>query len=464
MTKNLRHWMGLTAMTGMLGAITSAWAGQGVVSFLKGKAKVKASPEQDLALGGSIPEGAMVTTFKESRLEMKLDDGSLIRLGPNSSLVLKQYREDPATGAKITNLHLEKGKVWLNVARVGGEGNFTVSTRSAVAAVKGTVFRADVNDAGETQVNAYDGTVEFKRGENPVAVLGRNEMVRHGGTNKAAFGEAEDAREDKDGWLKWNKSRDKLRVLVIVAAFKENVLQKFDTSDYQNHIYERLGKHYIFEMIDKDQLDQLKDEEKIKAALQNPDSPKKIAAAGLVLGADVVISVPINLGKPVELILNDKPTGRIMVTPKMSEKAVQIDTAKLIAVATVKTMRPIPDVTEEASTWNVLKNQLESVTDELIEGIKKNWEREVKSGTEIQVVVSNVDFKILNALETALSQIQGVKKVEQITFKAERALLILTTELDTKALNLEVSKIKGYEGTVIGMSMNKIELDMQNAK
>ncbi len=440
----------------------SSWSGEANVTFLKGKAEVSASPSKPLSLGTIVKTGSNVTTFADTKVELKLDDGSVIRLGPNSSMLLKEHREDPATNTRTTSIDAKKGKVWLNIAKQQGwNNNFTVATPSAVAAVKGTVFRADVDEKGGMQVNAYDGTVEVKKGDKQV-VLNQNEMITSGGANKAEFGEADDAKEDKDGWIKWNKSRDKLRVMVAVAAYKKNVLQEFEMADAENYIMEKLSKHYLFQVIDKKQLEELKVQEKLKAALKNPGNNAAIAAAGLELGVDFVVNVPIQYSAGAQVA-----QGFQTVTAKMSEKAIRADTAEPIAYANWEKPEAArgADVTEEAASWKAIKPSLDGMTDSLIAKIMTNWQKEMKKGTTLDILASVPDFNGLNKLQDALGGIAGVKSVQKLYFVANRALLSLTTELDSARLaeKMATMNVPGYESAVVGMSAYRLEVDLKKA-
>jgi len=442
------------ALVALVALVTEvSWAGQATVSFLKGKATVTASSEQLLSLGGIVKEGATVSTFKETRLELKLEDGSVIRLGPFSTMVLKVSKSDAASG-RTTEVDLKKGRGWLNVAKAEGT-TFKVSTPSAVAAVKGTVFRLEVDNTG-SQVNVYDGEVAVEKGGDQI-LLKKDEMVLPQGGKPVPFTAEDDQRQDQDGWIAWNKSRDKIRVVVAVAAYKKNVLQDFEMADAQNYIMEKLGRHYLFQVIDRQQLEELKAQERLKEAMKTNDQAK-IAAAGLALGVDVVVNVPIQYSEGVSVVPQFKT-----VTAKMSEKALRADTAEPLAIVnwTQPEVARGADVTEEAAAWKAIKPQLDSMTDQLVVQMKKQWTREAKQGVGIQVLVTRTDFKSLNALVDALGGLAGVKRVEQQYLVGDRALLNVTTSLDSQALAKVLEGLPAYTGTVVGISLYRLEVELK---
>lgn len=61
-----------------------------------------------------------------------------------------------------TNLEMSKGQAWSNVADQGAGGEFTITTPTAVASVKGTEFDLEYDiEKGETTLIVFAGEVEF---------------------------------------------------------------------------------------------------------------------------------------------------------------------------------------------------------------------------------------------------------------------------------------------------------------
>lgn len=459
------------------GLMSSVEANQALVSFLKGKAETQ--NKTILQLGASVPAGSMITTFKDTRVEFKLADGSVIRLGPETSMWLKEITDNSATRERTVRVEAQKGKVWLNVARQEGWTNqFSLRTPSAVAAVKGTVFRADVGVQGD-QMNVYDGTVEVKTADGqPLAELNQNEMIPAGGNKKFAIDVQGELNNDVDGWIKWNKSRDQLRVMIVIGAETrvgaQRVINPFGAQDAENFMMEEFSKRYMFQVVDREQLEKLKEQAKVKAAMQNKDQ-SAIAAAGLELGADIVVNGFLNISQGRNLV-----GDMITVTANLAGKALRADTA--VPIAFVPTTHKVKkadgtvtdellsgrgaDVTEEAAGWKAIRQHMPMITASLIAGVMKGFQRDAKSGTSLNVIVTGVDFQSLNALKDALSGLPGVKKIENPNFIANRALLIVTTEVDSGLLAKAVGDVKlaGWNLTVVGVSLNSIELDLSKSK
>jgi hypothetical protein len=164
----------------------------------------------------------------------------VIRLDANSTF---QITELTAKGtAKGNRGKLSVGKVWANVSKIAKRERFGVESPTAVAAVRGTVYRLNVDERGATMVRVYSGAVEVrgraaptseggppKEGAGPGEVEGPREtagpqevsleewveivkaqqqisVAADGSYKRAAFDPAADAREE---WVRWNQARDR---------------------------------------------------------------------------------------------------------------------------------------------------------------------------------------------------------------------------------------------------------------
>ena len=116
-------------------------------------AKVKRN--QVLEAGGTLKTGA------DSRAELTFPDGSVVRIGPGSEL---KIGGDVAFDGKTKQVKVEAelvgGEAWAKVATlVGKDAQFKVKTQNAVAGVRGTVFRVNVDKDEATVVKVYNGSV-----------------------------------------------------------------------------------------------------------------------------------------------------------------------------------------------------------------------------------------------------------------------------------------------------------------
>ena len=141
----------------------------GTVTFLAGEAsRAAGGARAKLAQGGPVYAGDVLETGRRTRLEVKLADGSALRLGPATRALVETARFGKTVEERKVSAKLLVGKVWANVAKaVGGEARFEVQTENAVAGVRGTTFRVDAATDRSVVVKVYSGTVAVAAGPIP---------------------------------------------------------------------------------------------------------------------------------------------------------------------------------------------------------------------------------------------------------------------------------------------------------
>ena len=109
-------------------------------------------------------EGNIIRTQAKSRCEITLTGGGKVRIGENSELELNEVDVKPMS--KNFNANLKKGNVWVSAkAAFGEKKNIAVRTPTAVAAIRGTKYRAKAGD-DESSVLVYDGKVDVNQAKN----------------------------------------------------------------------------------------------------------------------------------------------------------------------------------------------------------------------------------------------------------------------------------------------------------
>ena len=138
-------------------------------------------------LGQRLASGDLVLTSANTRAAIRFtDDGSLIRLNPNSRLLVTTGGDD---GAVTKTLELEFGELWARVTRQQSERGFQVQTPSGVAAVKGTEFVVRVDANGVTTVLTLEGAVDFFNGAGTLEIPAGRQATA---TSNTAMSEASD--------------------------------------------------------------------------------------------------------------------------------------------------------------------------------------------------------------------------------------------------------------------------------
>jgi len=131
------------------------------ISKVKGKAfyRVSAGQWQKIKKNVKLGEGTTVRTDAGARLEIRLADGSVFRLGPKAELSLDSLRAGSSRSPRRIEASVAAGQVWSSVQKaMGGGGTFTVKSAHAVAGVRGTRFLT-ASSKVETSVKVFSGKV-----------------------------------------------------------------------------------------------------------------------------------------------------------------------------------------------------------------------------------------------------------------------------------------------------------------
>jgi hypothetical protein len=132
-------------------------------TFVKGSVEVSKTQDGDykkLKRNRRVKVGSFVRTGEGARAELRFDDGSVVRIGPSSTLNVGSAGFDSKSKAVSVETTLVGGKAWANVSKlVGSEAKFKVKTENAVAGVRGTVFRVNIARDKASVVKVYNGAV-----------------------------------------------------------------------------------------------------------------------------------------------------------------------------------------------------------------------------------------------------------------------------------------------------------------
>lgn len=123
---------------------------EGTASVLpaKGEKWRKARPNMPLKVGDQV------YSREKSFVEVRYTSGAVLRMNENSKVVLKSASD------KAVKSENPLGNVWVNMQKIASKKSFELSSPTAVAAIRGTVFQMQTARDSSTSVRVYDGTVD----------------------------------------------------------------------------------------------------------------------------------------------------------------------------------------------------------------------------------------------------------------------------------------------------------------
>jgi hypothetical protein len=149
----------------------------GLVTFIKGIVSIKLTGAEEwkkLHLNDKITQGNWIRTDEQGTIEISFENHFSILLRPNTTVEITAARKKSAVYL-MYKLFLDIGKTISKIKQsTGKETRFEIQTPSAVAAARGTEFRAGVDSdittrlevlAGKVDVQAAKQKVEVKAGE-----------------------------------------------------------------------------------------------------------------------------------------------------------------------------------------------------------------------------------------------------------------------------------------------------------
>ncbi len=98
-----------------------------------------------------------------ARLELQLDDGSILIIGEDTVLKIDEMIYDPKTNRRSVNLRMTIGNIRVKVSKNTVSGSkFQVVTPTTVTGVRGTEFTVSVDEQGTTRVLTLEGAVAVR--------------------------------------------------------------------------------------------------------------------------------------------------------------------------------------------------------------------------------------------------------------------------------------------------------------
>lgn len=218
---------------------------EAVVTVIQGTARVYlkgAATGRLLKRGDTLQKDQEVKVAEKSRMEIRFPDGTVMRLSEKSHLKMNQLSYNKQTDDKNVKVDLSVGKLWAKVKKLTTpDSSVEVRTSNAVAGVRGTVYRVNVEEDKSALVKVYDGSVYVAnpprdttasagKATTPHEVSGPHEVappyhevsmeewtaivramqqITISPQGVPSKPQDFDPKADSDDWVRWNQERDK---------------------------------------------------------------------------------------------------------------------------------------------------------------------------------------------------------------------------------------------------------------
>ena len=237
----------------LLGTVKHAESGTvtdaAIVTYLDGTAKAFPKGAKDgspLRKNDRVSKDQEVRVGDRSRIELRFSDGTVMRFAAGSVVKMEDLSFDAKAGRKNVRVNMGVGKLWASVKKLfSPDSKVEVKTVNAVAGVRGTVYRVNVNEDNSAQVKVYDGSVYVDGVQKsspsaapsaggfaaPVPVPGPHavpppyhevtmeewhvivksfQQISISPQGAASPPQDFNPEQDKDDWVRWNQERDGL--------------------------------------------------------------------------------------------------------------------------------------------------------------------------------------------------------------------------------------------------------------
>jgi hypothetical protein len=187
---NTRHMIGsvcaafMVLITSAMTAVPAAAVEKaGDVVAVRGKAAIERKAGRvDARVAAALMESDNIVTRDKSRIKMLFRDDSILTLGANSKLIIKKYLSSPDPKRAESIYELADGRL----RSVVGSSGFRVTTPTAFAAARGTIFTVAYNmETGTTEISVLEGSVEVR---NINADVAGSRIVRAGQSTTVSGG------------------------------------------------------------------------------------------------------------------------------------------------------------------------------------------------------------------------------------------------------------------------------------
>ncbi len=364
-------------------------------------------------LNEALRSGDAIKTGADSRAELGLGNGGYVRMDENSQLLLTHIQSDGTTSFQAL-----LGGIWGTLENaLTGNSRFEVNMPSAVASVKGTVFRCEVDEDGASETFVYEGEVDVTAGDEIIRVK-PDESTRVARGLKLAMHRMDLAGDDEKPWVTYNRHRDIVRHLgnptVMVALSERGIATEHGAYLGSSALATELKRHGI-----------------VGASVTSADEAKfTVAADGLVEWRELLTEDYCIVGVvSIEQVRELKPN---VFAARVAGKAILVEDGNHNAISTVDSLQPGVGESEAAAVADAIKRLGKRLGEELAPRLIR--ELMTERGDALRIDISGGTREQIAQMRQMIVATDGIIRTTPLILPGDRFSLVVAGGLDADGL------------------------------
>jgi len=236
---------------------------EGIINFISGDVIIASeSGEAKAKIGDFVTEGVTIKTGVKSVVDVYFNE-SVIRILEKSTVTIRELIKEVEGNKEFTELYVEQGKVFSQVARKLKSGEkYQVTTKTVVAGVRGTEFFVEEYE-GTSRISCIEGTVAVRKADED-----ESSFINLEAGNEAVIDEDRKLNVQE---LKEHNRENIRKIRDDIKELRKDIREKFETqrdeirkqvSDLKESTKEKVAEQ---KAKDRENVQAVKDESKAKA-------------------------------------------------------------------------------------------------------------------------------------------------------------------------------------------------------
>lgn len=165
---NLKYLLLILLLAGACPTAAIAAVSAGFAQFVAGNVNVRSDDGQTrpLSKGQDIESGQVIYTGETGRAQVKFTDGGLVSLQPNTEFKIASYidKADPREDRFLVNLLSGSMRAVTGLIGKRNKSNYRITISTSTIGIRGSSFRASLNQDGSVTVTAEKDSIEVCNG------------------------------------------------------------------------------------------------------------------------------------------------------------------------------------------------------------------------------------------------------------------------------------------------------------